>query len=150
MLVQSSSKAVAVSDANEVQQLAAPGASTSEKADQGPLSIAVAGIMGRAKVAGSPKASSSSGGKLIVVGDSDWLSQAYLDAPELANLYLASAWTGWLAERQALISIPPKRVRRGGVDWTVQDLNALWWRLVILLPLSSLMLGLFVWWRRRS
>lgn len=150
VLAQTSSKAVAVSNTSEAQQVTASEGSNPEKAEQAPLSVAAASILGHPHTGGTAKERSAKGGKLIVVGDSDWLSQTYLDAPELANLYLASAWTGWLAERQALISIPPKRVRRGGVDWSVQDLNALWWRLVILLPLSSLVLGFFVWWRRRS
>ena len=53
------------------------------------------------------------GGRLVIVGDSDFLQPALLEANELANFHLASAWTGWLTQRKALIEIPPKKVKDG-------------------------------------
>ncbi|QQR89269.1 MAG: Gldg family protein [Myxococcales bacterium] len=89
-------------------------------------------------------------GRVAVVGDSDFLSSSYLDAPELTNFYIASALTGWLSQRESLISIPPKKINRAQLDLSVADLDVLWWRVVVLLPSFSLLLGLLVWWRRRA
>jgi hypothetical protein len=90
------------------------------------------------------------GGRLIVSGDSDFVQPSLLEAPELANFHLASAWTGWLTEREALIEIPPKKVKGGNVTFTQEDLSALLFRVGGLLPGAVFLLGLAVWFNRRS
>jgi hypothetical protein len=90
------------------------------------------------------------GGRLIVSGDSDFVQPSLLEAAELANFHLASAWTGWLTEREALIEIPPKKVKGGSVMFTQEDLTALLFRVGGLLPGAVFLLGLAVWFNRRS
>ena len=90
------------------------------------------------------------GGRLIVIGDSDFLSGQLLETPELANFHLASAWTGWLTEREALIEIPPKKIKSAGTVFTQDDLFALFFRVVVLLPGAALLLGIAVWLNRRA
>ncbi len=148
-LLRTSGQAATLNNVADIQRLATSQTLPSAQ-HQEVLSVAAVGMLSAVKDGASSKGVPSIGHRLIVIGDSDWLSATYLDAPELANLYLASAWTGWLTERPSLISIPPKQVRRGGVHWSLQDLDVLWWRLVVLLPLSMLILGLLVWWRRRA
>ncbi|MCB9667336.1 MAG: Gldg family protein [Myxococcales bacterium] len=150
MLLQTSAQAVAFSRVRDLQASLKNDTGLPADVRHGPLSIAVAGTESAAKSASDKLRNKSVAGRLVVVGDSDWLAMTYLEAPELANLYLASAWTGWLTERAALISIPPKRIRRGGVNWSVEDLNDLWWRLVVLVPFGMLLLGAVVWWRRKA
>jgi hypothetical protein len=90
------------------------------------------------------------GGRLVIVGDSDFVSGPLLEAPELANFHLASAWIGWLTEREALIEIPPKKVKTGSIVFTQEDLMGLFFRVVVLLPGAALLLGIAMWLNRRA
>ena len=87
---------------------------------------------------------------MIVVGDSDFLSSTLIEAPELANFHLASSWVGWLTEREALIEIPPKTVSNRSAIFTQDDLMALFFRVVVLLPGAALLLGFAIWLNRRA
>jgi ABC-2 type transport system permease protein len=90
------------------------------------------------------------GGRLLVIGDSDLLQPALLESPELANFHLASAWTGWLTQREALIEIPPKQVKGGSIMFTQEGLSSLLFRVGVLLPAAALLLGVAVWFQRRA
>jgi hypothetical protein len=115
---------------------------------EGPVSLGVATQLS----AKEPKDPSEKkpGGRLIVVGDSDFLQGPLLESPELANFHTASAFIGWLAERPALIDIPPKKVHSGNIVFSQEDLWALFFRVAVLVPLASLVLGVGVWLNRRS
>ena len=115
---------------------------------EGPVTLAVATRLGArdAKDAGDTKP----GGRLIVVGDSDFMQGPLLESPELANFHTASAFVGWLAERPALIDIPPKKIRSGNIVFSQEDLWALFFRVAVLVPLAALVLGVGVWLNRRS
>lgn len=113
---------------------------------EGPVSLAVAVQLTPEGDVGEDQP----GGRLVVVGDSDFLQPAFLEAPELANFHLASAWIGWLAEREALIEIPPKKVKGGEVVFTQEGLFALFFRVAILIPGAAFLLGLGVWLNRRQ
>jgi ABC-2 type transport system permease protein len=92
----------------------------------GPLDLALA-VNTRPLPAGDagPDASAEKpGGRLLVVGDSDLLQPALLESPDLANFHLASAWTGWLTQREALIEIPPKKVKGGSIMFTQDGLSS--------------------------
>ncbi|HEX7476563.1 MAG TPA: hypothetical protein VF331_02030, partial [Polyangiales bacterium] len=90
------------------------------------------------------------GGRLIVVGDSDFLQGPLLESAELANFHLASAWAGWLTERPALIAIAPKKIKSGNVVLTQDDLWALLFRVAVLVPGAAFVLGIAVWLNRRA
>jgi hypothetical protein len=113
---------------------------------EGPLSLAVATQLGVSEAESDKK----TGGRLIVVGDSDFLQGPLLESPELANFHLASSWTGWLTERPALIQIPPKKVKTGNIVFTQDDLWALFFRVAVLVPGAAFVLGFAVWLNRRS
>lgn len=87
---------------------------------------------------------------MIVVGDSEWLDPASLAQPQLANFHLASAWTGYVTERPALIAIPPKKVKSGNVVFTTDDLFSVFFRVAVLVPGAAFLLGFAVWLNRRS
>lgn len=112
----------------------------------GPLDLALAVQVGGAAEIGKEKP----GGRLVVVGDSDFLQSSLLESPEFANFHLASAWTGWLTQREALIEIPPKKVKGGNIVFTQDDLWALLFRVGVLLPGAALLLGVAVWFNRRA
>ncbi|MFI5307969.1 MAG: GldG family protein [Polyangiales bacterium] len=90
------------------------------------------------------------GGRLIIAGDSDFLQPALLEARQFTNAFLASAWTGFLTQREALIEIAPKRVKGGSVVFTQETLWALLFRVGVLLPGAALLLGVAVYFNRRS
>lgn len=90
------------------------------------------------------------GGRLIVIGDADFLQPALLQDPSFNNFHLFSAFAGWLTKRDALIEIPPKKVRGGGLVMTQDDLFALGFRVVVLLPGAALLCGIGVWLSRRN
>jgi hypothetical protein len=109
---------------------------------RGPVSIgAAAEVDGRA---GGRK------GRLVVVGTSQWLAPAWLMQPQLVNFELASAWIGWLTERDELVSIPPRRVSREPVTMTADDVFWLFFRLVVFMPAAALFIGLAMWRSRRN
>lgn len=89
-------------------------------------------------------------GRLIVIGDSDFLQSQFIDAPELENFHLMSAFIGHLTERDALIEIPPKKVKGGTIVFTQEDLTALLFRVGVLIPGAAFLLGLAVWLNRRA
>jgi ABC-type uncharacterized transport system involved in gliding motility auxiliary subunit len=113
---------------------------------EGPSVIAVATQLNHATTQGAKK----TGGRLIVMGDSDFMQGPLLESPELANFHLASAFVGWLAERPALIDIPPKKVKTGNIVFSQDDLWALFFRVAVLVPAAALLLGVAVWLNRRA
>jgi hypothetical protein len=89
-------------------------------------------------------------GRLIVIGDSDFLQSQFIDAAELENFHLMSAFIGHLTQREALIEIPPKKVKGGTIMFTQDDLGNLLVRVGILIPGAAFLLGLVVWLNRRA
>jgi ABC-2 type transport system permease protein len=90
------------------------------------------------------------GGRLVVIGDSDWLSSELLQMPQFANVDLASAVTGWLTQREALIAIAPRKIEAAAFMLTDEDVTNLGFRVLVLLPGAMLLLGFAVWWSRRA
>jgi hypothetical protein len=90
------------------------------------------------------------GGRLLILGDSDWLNPRYLAQPELANIDLLSSVTGYLAAREALVAIAPRKVDSNAIVITEEGLNAVFLRVVVLLPLAVLVLGVGVWLQRKQ
>ncbi len=98
----------------------------------------------------SEKGERKLGGRLVVVGDSDWVTPQYLGQPQVANIDLLSSLTGWLTERDTLVSIAPRKINAQSVVITDEGLFGILLRVVLLMPLSALVLGLGVWWQRRQ
>lgn len=116
---------------------------------RGPVIVAAAAETGVA--GGEARAPGDrSRGRVVVVGDADWLTSEYLRHDRLVNYHFAGAVTGWLTEREALISIAPKRVDAKPFLISEGD----WWGFVIrvvgVMPGAALLAGLFVWWQRRK
>lgn len=89
-------------------------------------------------------------GRLIVVGDADFLASGFVSSTELVNYEVASAMLGWLTQRQALIAIPPRRMNAVPLNLTEDDVSFIAFRVVVLIPLAAIFLGIAVWWNRRS
>lgn len=89
-------------------------------------------------------------GRLLVVGDSDWMSAELLDNPQLSNIDFLSSTAGWLTQREALINIAPRKTNAQAIVMSDADLQNLLFRIVVLLPLAAFIAGFGVWWSRRS
>ena len=112
----------------------------------GPLGLAAA-VETLEAAEGKPK---PKGGRLVVLGDSDWLSPAMLQQAQVANIDLLASVTGYLTEREALVAIAPRKINMQSIVITEEGLGSVFVRVVLLMPLSLLVLGLGVWWQRKQ
>lgn len=147
VLMRTTPKSFAATDIARVMNGQGQAAPTQAPGDiAGPIDLAFSVRTGEQGENGKDK----KGGRLIVMGDSDFLQPALIEAPELANFHLASAFIGYLTERDALIQIPPKKVKGGTIMFTQDDLGALLFRVGVLIPGAALLLGIAVWLNRRA
>jgi hypothetical protein len=89
-------------------------------------------------------------GRLLVVGDTDWMARELLENPQLSNIDFLSSTAGWLTQREAMINIAPRKTNARAVIMSDADLQNLLFRVVVLLPLAAFIAGFGVWWSRRS
>lgn len=88
------------------------------------------------------------GPKMVVIGDSDFLANALLEAvPGNANIFLNSI--SWLAGKETEIGIEPKTIVDAKITLTADQQKATFWICVVGLPYLALLMGGIVWWRRR-
>ena len=89
-----------------------------------------------------------SGGRFIVVGDSEFASNPYFErAPGNKDLYLNMV--SWLLEDESLISIRPKDPEDRRVNMNLKESQIVFWLLIVTLPISILGFGVIVYFRRR-
>ena len=103
----------------------------------GPIPIAVAVTEG-----------SSPASRLLALGDSGLAENANLDV-YFNREFLLNA-VQWLVGGEALIGERPRGLRPSRLDMTVADIRGLFRLGVLLLPETLLIVGLAIWWRRRS
>jgi ABC-type uncharacterized transport system involved in gliding motility auxiliary subunit len=90
--------------------------------------------------------SDSTGLRLVIIGDGDALvSQNFreVNGPFLRNCI------NWLAERASLISVPPRRADAVKLTLSADQVTGFFWVAVVLVPLATLVAGIYVWLRRR-
>ena len=85
--------------------------------------------------------------RVIVAGDGDFLTNAYLGVG--ANLPLGLAMLSWLATDDASISIPTRPAPDTRIDLSDRQIALLGLLFLILLPLALAITGAAVLWRRR-
>ncbi len=149
VLLQTSERGWAETDVSELAADQEPEAGPDDV--RGPVSLAVA----TARRSGGAPAEDEGGeeprgGRVVVVGDAEWLMAEALRDPRYTNFDLAFAWTGWLTERETLISLQPKQVSARPMSISDGDLGSLAFRLIVLMPAAMLLLGFAMWWSRRS
>jgi ABC-type uncharacterized transport system involved in gliding motility auxiliary subunit len=122
----------------------APGGETAAR----PLAVAEEWeIAGSGRNSGATTAPEKPFSRLLVVGDSDWLSVQFLDL--FSNRELAMRSFHWLARREFLLRIPPIDQRGTPMRIGLGGLRALASLLQIGLPLALLGVGILLWSRRR-
>ena len=92
----------------------------------------------------NPKAGES---RIILVGDSDFSTNAYSSTS--ANGDFLRMTVSWLAEDTDLVAIQSRDPENRRVNLTLKESTLMFWVTVILLPLSTLVFGMAVWFRRK-
>ncbi len=108
------------------------------KAPKGPFVLGAAATSGT----GDKK------GRVVVVGSSNWMSNAILAAP-IGNRDLALNMMNWLTSDEDLISIRPKETEDRRLTVTGSAMRVLFLTSVIFLPLIVIVSGISVWAKRR-
>lgn len=106
------------------------------KDNKGPLTLGVAAT----KKVGGKEA------RLVVIGDSDFASNAYQRQSANGDLFVNSV--NWLAQEEDLISIRPKSQTNRDVNASATAEKILLW-MSLLLPLAVIGAGIQIWWKRR-
>ncbi|MCP4603355.1 MAG: GldG family protein [Proteobacteria bacterium] len=109
---------------------------------QGPNVVAIAASL-------PTQGGKDEGGRLVVVGDSDFLSEELFVNAGLNNRDFWSGLVGWLTSRGDLISIAPKNPEHVRLNLTENDIKSIW-QIVIGEILFCIVLGVVVWMKRRS
>jgi len=108
------------------------------KNKKGPLTLAAAG---------SYNAGNGKQGRFVVVGSSMWMTNSFLAFNGNSDLALNSI--NWLASDEDLISIHPKKPEDQHITMTKAQMSVMRGVTQFGLPLLMIVLGTFVWWRRR-
>jgi ABC-type uncharacterized transport system involved in gliding motility auxiliary subunit len=121
---------------------------------KGPITIAAAGSTpvagGEAPATGpgaKPEEKKKSETRVVVFGDSDFVTNGVLGIPGNRDLFLNSV--NWLAQQENLIAIRPREAEDRRVALTGARSN---WALIqslLLVPGLVLLAGFYTWWRRR-
>jgi ABC-type uncharacterized transport system involved in gliding motility auxiliary subunit len=95
----------------------------------------------------SPDAAPAPEARIVVVGDSDFASNAMLDVQGNKDLFLNIV--AWLAEDADLLSIRPRESEDQRLFLTAQEQRNVALFTLVLLPVAMIALGVTSWWRRR-
>jgi ABC-type uncharacterized transport system involved in gliding motility auxiliary subunit len=108
----------------------------------GPVTLAVAVEGGGAGNAGKKPL------RLVVFGDSDFATNQLVQGNP-ANAVLLANSLNWLAERESLLTIPPKKTESVRLSLTGGQMRSLYLLTLLLLPGIAVVLGAYVYTRRR-
>ncbi len=108
---------------------------------EGPVSIAAACSFPAKKEDGGIQS------RVIVTGDSDFMTDNYFSVSGNGNFFLNII--NWLVDREELISIVPNSRKSNLMILTAAQGSALIWACAVIIPLLPLIIGFFVWLRRR-
>lgn len=86
--------------------------------------------------------------RLVVVGDATCLSNGLIDLE--ANRDFAVLSVNWLLDHRHLLAIPPRPLADYRISLSTSQMRAITWLLLGGLPGGMLLVGLFVWVRRRK
>ncbi len=85
--------------------------------------------------------------RVVVFGDSDFVTNGYLGIPGNRDLFLNSV--NWLAQQENLISIRPRDPEDRRVSLTADQAKLIFWLSILIIPGLILAGGVQTWWRRR-
>jgi ABC-type uncharacterized transport system involved in gliding motility auxiliary subunit len=105
-------------------------------------------------LSGPAPTGSTAGGKtgkitrLVVLGSADMAANDFTQLQGAGNAYLVANAINWLAEEEALVNIPPKEDTPQNITLTDPQRRVIS-TTVYALPLAAIIMGCFVWWKRR-
>ena len=114
----------------------------------GPVPIAVAGTPRVASADASVENGEKKPGRLVVFGDSDFATNEYLDALHNRDLFLNSI--NWLAGEVESISVRPNVSRASTFEMSEDEFRFLQYLSLLVVPEAIAVLGVLVWWSRRT
>jgi len=116
----------------------------------GPVPIAVAGTPGGGAAAHDPHgdADPAPTGRLVVLGDSDFASNQYLDTLRNKDLFVNAI--NWLAGDAASITVRPNVSRASSFQMSQDEFRRIQFLSLFLLPEAIAVVGVLVWWFRRK
>ncbi len=86
--------------------------------------------------------------RIIVIGDGDFLSNAYVG--NSGNLDLGVRLINWLSNDDDFISIPIKTINDAHIELSLVASAIIGFGFILVLPLIFLGTGLTIWWRRKK
>lgn len=86
--------------------------------------------------------------RLVVLGDSDFAANRLLQT-NAANQVLVSDILNWMVEREELTGIPPKEPEQVRLNLSRPEVNWIRTFSLAVLPVASILLGLWIWYQRR-
>lgn len=87
-------------------------------------------------------------GRLVVIGTGDLVANHRIASPGNQNLFLNAV--NWAIDRDTQLNIPPRPIERFQLALSQQELRNLRFSLIFALPAAAALLGLFVYWSRRT
>jgi hypothetical protein len=114
-------------------------APNAEDRGEQPLAVAVEGVW--------PGGASDKRFRLVLAGTSKFATNEYF--PYVSNGELTVAMLRWLAADEAMPTVQPQTFQLPEVVLTSRQMRDVFIALEVLLPLSTLLCGVAVWWRRR-
>lgn len=116
-----------------------PSAPNAEDRGAQPLAVAVEGVW--------PGGASDKHFRLVVAGTSKFATNEYF--PHVSDGELTVAILRWLADDEAMPTIKPQSYSLPEIELTSRQMRDVFIALEVLLPLSTILCGVLVWWRRR-
>jgi ABC-type uncharacterized transport system involved in gliding motility auxiliary subunit len=111
----------------------------------GPVPIAVAG---QPRVASEADQALAAAGRLVVIGDSDFATNEFIDALRNRDLFVNSI--NWLAGDIEQISVRPNVSRASSFQMSQQEFRTIQSLSLFVLPEAIAVLGVVTWWLRRK
>jgi len=118
----------------------------------GPFTLAIARGMtkGQQPPMRQPMMAPPPQGKLVVFGDSDFITNMYIQRGATGNSALFRNAVSWAAGKEYKTGIPPKPLAQEDVlEMPSDQRNFAWWATVFAPPFHILVIGIVVWWIRR-
>jgi ABC-type uncharacterized transport system involved in gliding motility auxiliary subunit len=116
---------------------------------KGPVSIAaaVSALSGEPPKPGDPPDAPKPETRVVVIGDSDFVSTAGLGIQGNRDLFMNTV--GWLSQQENLISIRPKSPTDSRITLTATQQSNITWLSLLVIPAFIFGSGVYSWWRRR-
>lgn len=111
----------------------------------GPISIAAAVSFPADATSGATD--SKAEGRLVVVGDSDFISNGAINSA--GNRDLGLNVDNWLAQQEDLIAIHPREAADRRITLTQDQSNWMFWTAIFIIPGLLFVNAFRVWWKRR-